>query len=368
MQTFTCACEQRLFFENSQCLGCGRPVGWCPACQTLTALEPTGTFNEFTCARPSCRTRLRLCENYARYQVCNRCVAADQDPPDGTRDHPLCDMCCFNDVIPDLSVTGNVDRWRRLEIAKRRMLWLLQLLNLPPFDARAARLRLTIDFKADAIRTQQGWQPMGTEKVYTGYADGRITLNIREADSVEREKLRVSFGESHRTLIGHFRHEIAHYLYDVCVAGTGHYPGFVALFGDPNNPPYADALPAYYRNGPPADWQRCFISAYASMHPLEDWAETAAAVLEAHSVLDTACHHGFTATDPAVADFDTLLDRFIDLGIFLNEVNRAMGLLDVVPGVVTPTVRDKLAFAHRCLAPSRAAGNPPGPAGQASGR
>src|SRR2546425_662994 len=71
---------------------------------------------------------------------------------------------------------------------------------------------LRFDFKADVIAQGDFWRSFGkTEKVYTGHDAGRITINIREADDVEREKLRVDMGESHRTLIGHFRHEIGHY-------------------------------------------------------------------------------------------------------------------------------------------------------------
>lgn len=360
MQTFSCACGQRLFFENSQCLGCHRAVGWCPGCDALTALEPTETPDQFRCARASCGRLLQLCQNYAQHRVCNRCVIVDEPAPAAAPGPRLCDMCCFNTVIPDLSIAGNPERWHRLEIAKRRLLWLLKLLRLPPFDPAAISPRLSFDFKADAIPTQHGWQPMGSEKVYTGYAAGKITINLREADSVEREKLRVSFGESHRTLIGHFRHEASHYLYETRVADTGRYAAFVERFGDPNCPNYAAARDAYYRNGAPPDWAQRFISAYAAMHPLEDFAETAAALLEARAVLDTAHHHGHIAIDPASADFPTLLNQYVDLGIYLNEVNRAMGLLDIVPGVFTPQVREKLAFAHQCLEPAQR--TPPAPA------
>ena len=37
---------------------------------------------------------------------------------------------------------------------------------------------------------------------------------------------------------------------------------------------YADALKTYYQTGPAARWNETHISAYATAHPLEDWAET----------------------------------------------------------------------------------------------
>lgn len=56
------------------------------------------------------------------------------------------------------------------------------------------------EFKSDAI-----------EPVLTSHADGCITVSLREVDSVEREKAWLEFHEAHRTLVGHFRHELDHY-------------------------------------------------------------------------------------------------------------------------------------------------------------
>ena len=80
--------------------------------------------------------------------------------------------------------------------------------------------RLTFDFKghvmpADCVYRKGEF----AEHVYTGHADGKITINIQEADDVEREKLRVDMNEAHRTLIGHFRHEIGHYYWQALIQG-----------------------------------------------------------------------------------------------------------------------------------------------------
>ena len=55
--------------------------------------------------------------------------------------------------------------------------------------------------------------------MHTGYKDGCITINIREADDAERKKTRVAFNEPQRTLVGHFRHELGHYFWDRLVQG-----------------------------------------------------------------------------------------------------------------------------------------------------
>jgi hypothetical protein len=349
MMVFSCICGQPLFFENSQCLNCWRRVGWCPACQLLTALEPGSQPGRFVCARVACGAQLRLCHNYAEHGVCNRCVLADQAPPGGTADQPMCDMCRFNATIPDLSIAGNAEKWCRLEAAKRRVLRQFRLLQLPPFGFSPVAPPLTFDFKADAVPTQQGWHPMGTEQVYTGYQEGKVTINIREADSVERERLRVGFGESYRTLIGHFRHELSHYLWDARIAGSQHEPRFVEIFGDPRQPSYGEALQRYHWNGPPADWPQRFISAYATVHPFEDWAESTAALFHGHCILETAGQYGYDQIHLVTSDTPSMLDRFIEIGVFLNEVNREMGLLDVLPGVFSPPVREKMRFAWDVL-------------------
>jgi hypothetical protein len=79
--------------------------------------------------------------------------------------------------------------------------------------------------------------------------------------------------EPYRTLLGHFRHEIAHYYWDRLVAGSAKHNEFRKIFGD-DRIDYGEALQHYYAVGAPADWVRHFVSAYATAHPWEDFAET----------------------------------------------------------------------------------------------
>ena len=170
---------------------------------------------------------------------------------------------------------------------------------------------------------------------------------------MEREKARVDMGEKKRTLVGHFRHEIGHFYWDVLVKNRRE-EEFIAHFGDHNNPPYAEALEAHYQNGPPADWAKSYISAYASMHPWEDFAETWAAYLSMVSVLDTAHHMGLgEAIDPFHADLPTLVNRYQRLGIAMNEMNRSMGLSDAAPESLGPAVIEKLDFIHQLMQAGR---------------
>lgn len=342
MRTFSCTCGNMLFYENTLCLKCSREVGWCPACRHLRPLE-TGESG-LHCGDPACGAPLQKCHNYAVENVCNRCLLLEGT--EGEEDE-LCDACRFNNTIPDLNVPGNREKWLRLEQAKRRLLYQLDFLGLSYGTAEDGfPLPLSFSFKGDT-NTGSTWRSLGeTEQVYTGHAHGEITINIREADDVEREKARVSFKERHRTIIGHFRHEIAHYYWELLVAGQCE-PEFVQVFGDHNNPAYDAAMKQYYANGPDPDWTSRYISAYASMHPWEDFAETFAAYLDVAAVLDTADHLGFAeAVDPVASELDDMVTRYQILGVKLNELNRAMGLIDFVPEVFNAVVVEKMRFVH----------------------
>ena len=170
-------------------------------------------------------------------------------------------------------------------------------------------------------------------------------------------------GEAHRTLVGHFRHEIGHYYWDMLVKGRRE-AEFKAAFGDHERPTYAEAMQRHYEQGPPDGWWNSFVSGYATMHPWEDFAETWARYLAMASTLDTAANNGFGAP-PDFADLDAMLLEYRRLGVGLNEMNRSMGLLDAVPEVFPPPVVQKLRFVHRLVGLGRGengalqAGSPP---------
>ncbi|MEC7296679.1 MAG: putative zinc-binding metallopeptidase, partial [Pseudomonadota bacterium] len=249
-------------------------------------------------------------------------------------------------VIPDLEVEGNRERWAALESAKRRLFYTLDLLKLPHgVEGEDIRVPLSFSFMADALPDQGLWRSTANqEKVYTGHANGHITINVKEADDVERERLRVDMNESHRTLIGHFRHEIGHYYWDLLIKDQDE-AASIRVFGDHNHPTYGDALEQYYQQGAPADWPTRFISAYAAMHPWEDFAETFAFYLDMVAVLDTALHKGLSRAEYD-GSLESMLQAFHQVGLTVNELNRDMGLLDLAPGVLAPAVHEKLAYLH----------------------
>ena len=304
----------------------------------------------FVCGNPECGAPLAKCLNYSQHNVCNRCVALPAAAGS------LCDCCRFNVTVPDLSVPGNWQKWQRLESAKRRLFYDLNQLGLPyGTQADGIEPALSFAFMADRIVKDSHWRPVGkTEQVFTGHDNGRITINIREADDAERERLRVDMGEAQRTLIGHFRHEIGHFYWDHLVKGRRE-EECLAVFGDHNHPTYAEALERHYKQGPPTDWAKHYISAYATMHPWEDFAETWATYIDMAAALDTAEHMGFGGvSDLFHADFMPMLVRYQQLGIALNELNRTMGLTDLVPEVFVTPVVEKLRSIHRLIQTGRA--------------
>jgi hypothetical protein len=200
--------------------------------------------------------------------------------------------------------------------------------------------------------------------VLTGHADGVITINIAEADDAEREKRRTAMHEPYRTLLGHMRHESGHYYWDRLVLQAGHVAGFRQVFGDEQQD-YGAALEAHYRNGAPADWQDRFVSAYASAHPWEDWAETWAHYLHIIDTLEMAAHCGLTlrprrpdepslpkpprASAPWRGPFDRLIDEWLPVAYVLNNLNRGLGQPDGYPFVLSPPVIDKLRYVHELV-------------------
>ncbi len=245
-----------------------------------------------------------------------------------------------------------------MELAKHRLFYTLLRLQLPtPNRNDDAQGGLVFDFLADSP------DPNGP-KVMTGHDEGLITLALAEADDAEREARRTRMGEPYRTLLGHFRHEVGHYYWDVLVRDTGQEDACRAIFGD-DRQSYEDALKRHYAEGAPADWQDNFVSTYATAHPWEDWAETWAHYLHIVDSLETAGSFGLEVHPSIDSDdllhaesrvdpyeeprFDRLAEVWLPLTIALNAMNRSMGLGDLYPFVLSPAVITKLSFIHNLV-------------------
>ena len=217
----------------------------------------------------------RLCHN-AGQALCNWLVPAEDTDT-------FCPACELNRTIPDLGQPGNLERWQALEAAKRRLIYALIRL--------ACRSRPGPRTRSTASPSTSSPTPTRRQPVMTGHDDGLITINIAEADSAERERRRVELGEPYRTLLGHLRHEVGHYYWDVLVRDGGKLEAARAVFGD-ERIDYQEALERHYQQGAPANWEASYVSAYATMHPWEDFAETWTHYLHMVDTLDTAASFG----------------------------------------------------------------------------
>jgi len=349
MKLFQCQnCSQALHFENTRCERCGLSLGYLPKREAISALKPAegadGTQPHVWRALADMEP-YRQCAN-AAYDVCNWLVpAASADT--------YCAACRHNRLIPDLSLPENVNRWRALEVAKHRLFYTLFQLRLPIETQAENPAGLAFEFLADSAP--------GETKVLTGHANGVITINLAEADDAERERRRQQMGELYRTLLGHFRHEVGHYYWDRLIAHGPELENFRRIFGDERQD-YAAALQNYYANGAPAHWSERFISAYASSHPWEDFAETWAHYFHMIDTLETAHVVGLAVKpelpdspgavfdfDPRDTDTNRLVEAWVALSFAVNSLNRSMGLPDLYPFVLGPAAVAKLAFLHQLV-------------------
>jgi hypothetical protein len=363
-RAFRCRCGRPIFSRNDVCLACGTPLGYDPELVLLRPLAPTRDPAVWR----AMRTRgigataplhtYRRCANWTSAAPCNWLLRDDA----AAREQPFCRSCRLDRTVPDPTDRDNAALWLKVEVAKRALVSQLIALGLPVASRVSEDPQRGVMF--DLLRS-----PPEGPRVMTGHADGLITLDIEEADDVHRERVRAEMGEPYRTLIGHLRHEIGHYYWLRLVAGTALEEPCRAVFGD-ERADYAAALQRHYAEGAPADWRDRHVSAYASAHPAEDWAETWAHYLHMVDVLDTArsfglvAHHNEVQYEPFGADvldppdgvptpedtaFLALVNGWIELTGALNELTRSMGEPDFYPFVLSrPAVR-KLRFIHRVV-------------------
>src|SRR5664280_959865 len=194
------------------------------------------------------------------------------------------------------------------------------------------------------------------------------------ADDAHRERLRTAMDEPYRTLLGHMRHEIGHYYEPIlCPEGSSERARFRELFGD-ERADYQQAIDRHYVEGPPPDWPRGFVSAYATMHPWEDWAETFAHYLHIRDTMQTSVAYGVTVTGPpqlgaeepplysfpaaASQGIRGLLDAWLPMTYALNALSRSMGAGDLYPFVLADAVVEKLDLVEKLVSrvPVAAAG------------
>jgi hypothetical protein len=353
MILFSCeVCGHQLYFESTECVRCRSTLGFLSEQQSLTTLSnvdtrAAGPQAAFRVGDSGAKGQLfRKCRNWEQHEACNWLVPVDGDAG-------YCASCALTEIVPDLSNNHNKRAWLELEAAKRRLLFTLKTLKLPVLSkAESEDHGLAFRFLRNTP----------DEPVVTGHNAGIITVNVAEADAAYRENQRERLGEAYRTTLGHLRHEIGHYYFDLLITQTPRESAFRDLFGD-ERASYEAAITRHYDEGPPADWANAFISGYATMHPWEDWAESWAHYLHMVDVVQTAKSYGLVVREPShdgrgpqLAMRDVDADDFAELGqgfylvtLAMNGLNRSMGLKDAYPFTVAEHAQRKLAFIHDAI-------------------
>lgn len=325
MRPFPCpVCDTRVYFENTQCTACGTAIGYQAERDRFVAVDG-GDYD--------------YCANHP-HSGCNWVVPAASAPG-------YCIACELNEIIPPVEDPEQRRRWAGVEAAKRRFLYSVLRLSIPIHPKRHDPSGLSFRILVNA---EHG----GSGDVTMGHANGVITIDATEADAHLREFRRAELDESYRTLLGHMRHESGHYFWERLGESDGFLEAFRALFGDERED-YPKALERHYANGAPENWREDYISAYATSHPWEDWAESFAHYLH---VLDGA--ETFEAYAPALTheqdldpysarDLRPTLSRWHSIALMMNAMNRSMGHQDYYPFVINSSVTRKLIFIHEWM-------------------
>lgn len=375
MKTFKCSCEaqQILFFESSHCIACDRTVGlddWFEKVEPYDLDEESGQY--FKAAQPD--IRYQKCDNHTNFESCNGMVNMNAfEPPADNEDEVLCFACRFNETIPDLSIVEHIPLWKKMEMAKRRALYTLKSLSLPLRTiSQDSENGLSFDFTTDRdVSDHFASKLLNQESIFTGHDCGHITINLAEADDVARSHTKLAMGEQYRTLLGHFRHELGHYYFDILIAGFSDKHALCKKYFGDDDSSYKKAMDKHYKKGAPANWRDTFISEYATMHPYEDWAETWAHYMHIIDTLETAQNFSLTGSTSANAleteevgalnlpqdvyffssqtSMESILETWVDFSMILNSLNRSMGMNDAYPFVLTQPVRTKLSFIHHAI-------------------
>jgi len=349
MRVFSCDhCSAAVYFDNVVCETCGNALGFDTERFEIRTLYPDNAGTLTAPARHGAPKS--YCANY-EHHVCNWLV-----PENSSGDR--CLSCGLSRNIPDLTIAGNAELWFEFEKAKRRLIYTLLRLGLPIGNAGQANGVPPLMF--DII-----------EGAKTGHQNGLIVLNLAEADPAIREQTREQMNEPYRTVLGHLRHESGHYYWMTLVNNDRWIGRFRDLFGD-ERMDYNEAIAAHHQNGPATDWQERFISAYATAHPWEDWAETWAHYLHMLEALETAADYQIAPIPPGTrrrrswfsksdaspyqaSNAAVLIERWIPLALAMNSLNRSMGLSDFYPFVISPIAAEKLQFVHDVIRSSSAA-------------
>lgn len=320
MKSFRCReCDNNLYFENSVCVSCGSALGFSRAERAIVPVDEAGRYVDdagatwFVCANLDLSGCTWLTD-----------VEGGQ-----------CSACALTRTRPADDDEVGMRQLPAAESAKRHLVYELDVLGFPVVGKdEDPESGLCFDMLSSV-----------EENVVIGHANGVVTIDLAESDDDRRERVRVELGEAYRTMLGHLRHEVGHYIEYRHVT-----PGPVQdrcreLFGD-DTLDYQAEIDRHYSEGPPEGWEERYITTYATMHPFEDFAESFAHFLHISDTVDTAAEQGLLTVAPSAFSVfrDLVTGVWVPLSIALNEINKSMGKDDLYPFVIPDPVLDKLEF------------------------
>ena len=339
MQRFDCArCGALISFDDGRCRACGDALAYRPDLRRLVnAAADGGALLQgwHPCGEKpwGCNWLVRDSDGFAR-----------------------CEACRLNRRTPPRDDTIAWEQLARAGVAKRRMVHQLRDLGLPLVSYHEQPDGgLAFDLLSSAS---------SGERVVIGHAGGVISVDLAESADAHRESVRVWLAEDYRTMLGHFRHEVGHYYWQVLIPDTTWEVPFRELFGDERES-YSEALRRHYRRDPQRPLAPEFITPYASSHPWEDFAEVWAHYLHITDTLQTAVRHGLWPDPRRDAyrgaehmDFDpaNIVHLAVEWSSFagaFNELNRSMGKSDAYPFTLAEPVVHKLGFVHTLVRDAR---------------
>ncbi|WP_144720900.1 zinc-binding metallopeptidase family protein [Agrococcus jejuensis] len=305
MRRFHCdTCGNEVFFDSTSCLRCGTRLGYVLERDDVVVLGDG----------------LARCAN-AELAGCTWLAE---------HEGALCASCVLTRTRPNDSDASGLRLLPVAERAKRHVLRDLAQAGVP--------IGVDAPLRFDMLSSVD-------DDVTIGHANGVITMDLAEGEDSHRERMRARLAEPYRTMLGHFRHESGHYVEWQLVESTPRIEEARTLFGDERDD-YQASIDRHYEEGPPDGWRERYLSAYATMHPYEDFAECWAHVLHATDALETAVAFDLIPPlDPEAAFRDVLLDRWLPFATAMNVVQRSLGQGDAYPFTLPRDVVDKLAFA-----------------------
>ena len=337
MKIFHCDhCRQLVFFENVRCLACDHALAYAPDARgrRLARSEPARSlWRSAEREAPTERVpSLRQLRPRERLQLGGR----------RRRSEPLCRSCRLTRAIPDLGAARpQGKRWYRLEVAKRRLVYSLLRLGLPVVqqDRRRGARRRASTLLAETARA--GAHRSRRRRDH----DQRRRSRRRRARAAPPAAAR-ALPDAARTLPSRDRPLLL-----AAPARRQRSPRGVSRAASATSAPTTRRrCSGTTTTGASGEWQDRFISAYASAHPWEDWAETWAHYLHMTDTLETAAACGLVAASAsrrrAVAQdrrsgptARSRSSRRSTLGspltYVLNNLNRGLGLPDGYPFVLS---------------------------------